>query len=641
MTPAEPSRADDAWTTQTVRAAGNRTCGPPAIVEFSRGRHSAERTLARSSPSPSNDLARPSDGLAGPDLGQEIRWAARRRRGFATVGALGALGVLAVPFPADAAPASCKQAERYAAQSGSQILQITSSGTPKALGASPAPGTSQASGSPHSSVAPQASGTSQAAVAPQDSGVSQAHVGQVESALVGTTKVNSAAAARMLDTAADPGLTATLLQQAPPTNKTPAKRSTPSGTSGPIRLGPGTLTSHAQWHPGMACGVTAGEVTRATAHLSDASLVAEGDLPIVRVPTVESTSVTEMNRAASVATAGFSARRVELLDGAVQVKFLKAPSLRASMSGEDGGEVRYLPAVVEVSGAGVETARLDTGGDRVEISLPGGLVEGDGPGGLVEDDGPGASSAGASKAGAVASSDGLDGHAGRTVGGVGSAVGGAGSSNGGSGEAGASSSGSGDAAPGDPGAGSSEVGSSGAGSSETGSSGAGDAGSSESAAGLLGRVPAVGEVMADGDEALLPVVPDAPEVAEPPTESAPAGATMTIALGDVRQASRDHAIAARATALSVTIAEGESGTRGKPGYSPSRVLNFDLGVMEAAAVSPEPAGSATPGDVSDASAGAGGGLPITGPRLDVLALSGLALLVAGAAAVFLGRRSRF
>ncbi|WP_067494694.1 hypothetical protein [Actinoplanes sp. TFC3] len=116
---------------------------------------------------------------------------------------------------------------------------------------------------------------------------------------------------------------------------------------------------------------------------------------------------------------------------------------------------------------------------------------------------------------------------------------------------------------------------------------------------------------------------------------------MTIALGDVRQASRDHAIAARATALSVTIAEGESGTRGKPGYSPSRVLNFDLGVMEAAAVSPEPAGSATPGDVSDASAGAGGGLPITGPRLDVLALSGLALLVAGAAAVFLGRRSRF
>jgi hypothetical protein len=55
-----------------------------------------------------------------------------------------------------------------------------------------------------------------------------------------------------------------------------------------------------------------------------------------------------------------------------------------------------------------------------------------------------------------------------------------------------------------------------------------------------------------------------------------------------------------------------------------------------AAVAPEPAGVAS-GAVSGKG---GGGLPITGPRVDVMALTGLALLIAGAAALIVGMRGR-
>jgi hypothetical protein len=64
-------------------------------------------------------------------------------------------------------------------------------------------------------------------------------------------------------------------------------------------------------------------------------------------------------------------------------------------------------------------------------------------------------------------------------------------------------------------------------------------------------------------------------------------------------------------------------------------LDFEVGLMEAAAVAPE---RMTPVDTS----GAAGGLPITGPGVAGLALAGVAMLLSGVGAVLLGvRRRRF
>jgi hypothetical protein len=64
-----------------------------------------------------------------------------------------------------------------------------------------------------------------------------------------------------------------------------------------------------------------------------------------------------------------SARTVELLDGAVTITVVRPPRLEARMSTSDGGEVVYLPARLEVSGDGIEAAKLDTAGDRVEFTV--------------------------------------------------------------------------------------------------------------------------------------------------------------------------------------------------------------------------------------------------------------------------------
>jgi hypothetical protein len=48
---------------------------------------------------------------------------------------------------------------------------------------------------------------------------------------------------------------------------------------------------------------------------------------------------------------------------------LRAPVLTASMATGSGGEIRYRPAMIEVSGPGIKTKRLATVGDTVEVSL--------------------------------------------------------------------------------------------------------------------------------------------------------------------------------------------------------------------------------------------------------------------------------
>jgi LPXTG-motif cell wall-anchored protein len=99
----------------------------------------------------------------------------------------------------------------------------------------------------------------------------------------------------------------------------------------------------------------------------------------------------------------------------------------------------------------------------------------------------------------------------------------------------------------------------------------------------------------------------------------------------------DHAVAARVTAIKVRVAQGGEQDRGYGG-SAGMTLDVGLGVLESVAVAPEAEGAG----VSDAVAGTGGSLPITGPRVDVMLIAGGALLIFGTGALVYGlRRRRF
>ena len=140
----------------------------------------------------------------------------------------------------------------------------------------------------------------------------------------------------------------------------------------------------------------------------------------------------------------------------------------------------------------------------------------------------------------------------------------------------------------------------------------------------------------------LPPVAGLPSMGEPESTPAPGGADGTrlrISLGEVRQASKGNAIAARATAIKVSLVRDQGSEPTGHGYGPSAVVaDVGVGVLEGAAVAPA---AAAPGQgVSPAVAGAGGGLPITGPRAFSLLAAGAALLIGGVGAVLIASRRR-
>jgi LPXTG-motif cell wall-anchored protein len=263
----------------------------------------------------------------------------------------------------------------------------------------------------------------------------------------------------------------------------------------------------------------------------------------------------------------------------VHVRVLRTPSLSTSMSAEKGGEVRYLPAIVEVSGAGVATKQLDTAGEDAEVVVDDGADSGD--------DSP---APGAPADGTEAESDSQQGASAEVVGG---GV--------------------------EPARGSDRA-------AESGSV----------LAGLSGDAPLP-----------LPTVPGLPTLpgSDESAQVGGPGTRVRITLGSVRQATKGHAIAARVTAIKVAIThapeqQGDAGgAREQRGYGSSTagvVLDMDLGVLETAAVAPAAGGAGVEGET----AGGGGGLPITGPDVEALALAGGGLLLAGAGLAFGTRRRR-
>ena len=415
--------------------------------------------------------------------------------------AVGAMALtLAVPSPAAAAPAPCERAEEYAAQSGAELFHIDRLGG--------------------------------------DDGISDVGLAQAKSALVASATVNSAAVTRLLDADRPGTFTEPLIQQAPPTNATPVRRSIGSDEIGPFALGRGVLTSHAQWDPRMACGRSVGEVTRAEATLHDAAIGALLRIP----PKTRSRSTTVLDAGGrTVATAGVDVTAFDLLDGAVHVRVVRPPALTARMSTKDGGTVAYQPAILEVSGSGISTRRLTAPGDELELVLD----------------------------------DEVDTRA-----------------------------------------------------------------ESSTVEKVAGGVPLA-----------LPAIPGLPRIGshEESAHAVGAGTRLRIGLGKVRQAAAGHAIAAKATAIRVALTQApadDGSERDSDGYGASRpdrgrvVLDFGVGLLEAAAVAPEPRSGGRGGVQGVAAGGMGAGLPITGSPVVVVAIGGAVLVIAGAAALAFGARRR-
>jgi hypothetical protein len=493
----------------------------------------------------------------------------------ASVAALGFAGALTAPVPALAAPAPCERAENYAAQSGAELLRIDELEVRKAAERPIAKPGDQEKDEPADGVLSDIDPTTDnpddsdslsegigmfgtnlldladlshvtvseldkggsgggAMGLPETSSVSDVGVGESRTAMIATTRINSAAYARVADARGE--LSDPVIQQAPPTHDRAATRNTPAGDAGPLSVGKGKIAARAAWNTAMACGKAVGEVSRAAAELKSLSL--GGAHPVVRVPgKLVSRSTTALEHTGgetrTVASTTMTANRIDLAGGAIRVRVLRQPTLVACMSAA-GGEIRYTPASIEVSGEGITTKRLSTAGDHADLTL-------------------------------------------RSL----------------------------EAAP----------------------------------------FPGL-DTLRKGAPLPLPIIPGIPKISSPHLESAHGsggGTTVRISLGDVRQAKKGQVIAAKATAINVAITQGgedpdsDSDDRGKKGYGAPAALSLTmgLGVMEAAAVAP---GAGDEG--VSAAGGAAGGLPITGPRLDLLAYAGLGLLASGGAVVLMTIRRR-
>jgi hypothetical protein len=182
---------------------------------------------------------------------------------------------------------------------------------------------------------------------------------------------------RPADRTASTALTRDLAQQAPPTNLTARRVQTPARQVGPLSIGTGTLTSQARWDPAMACGRGTGEVTRAQASFGGTTVLSgRSGRVLVGVPLgLQGLSTTALERRGTdvhtVSRATVTGSQIRLLGDAVRVRIVRAPSLTTSISANDGStDVRYVPAVLEVSGAGFATRRLETPGDQLDVALP-------------------------------------------------------------------------------------------------------------------------------------------------------------------------------------------------------------------------------------------------------------------------------
>lgn len=262
------------------------------------------------------------------------------------IAAIAVAGALtAGPAPAAAAPA-CQSPTGYAAGAGAEAMALS------ALDLRPL-------GLPVGPVADLRLGSTRSAFDPE------------------AGPVKAAAAARYLDAKLfgvdlpDGPLSRTAYQQAPPRNAKPVKVRADRRDLGVASAGAGDLSAYATWHAGLACGTKPTEGTRTSATVAGADVLAgPGGVALVRIPAALRTrTATGLHAAGSpVATASAGLTEARVLAGTpaeVRVKVVKPAALTV------GRDVAYQAPIVEISGPGIGTRRLDAPGEVVDVPLGG------------------------------------------------------------------------------------------------------------------------------------------------------------------------------------------------------------------------------------------------------------------------------
>ncbi|GAA1586608.1 hypothetical protein [Actinoplanes couchii] len=286
----------------------------------------------------------------------------------ASVVALGFAGPLAAPLPAVAAP-GCARPERYAAQSGSELLRIDK------LDLAPSGRIADSRTKiPSAGTGDQGRPDEESAGAASREPVGDVGLGNTRSVLIAGAPISSAGAARVLQgkVAGTTARNELAVQQAPPTQSKASGRQTGAKEYGPVSVGTGALHARAVWNAAMNCGAGEREVSSSAAEISQFTLTGGGSGAMVRVPEkISSRSATALRQRAgisqTVATATMNAGRINLVDNEVRIRVLRAPLLTVSAGGKS--RVDYQPAVVEVTTGGGKKAQLDTAGEHVDITL--------------------------------------------------------------------------------------------------------------------------------------------------------------------------------------------------------------------------------------------------------------------------------
>lgn len=262
------------------------------------------------------------------------------------IAAIAVAGALTVgPAPAVAAPA-CQTPTGYAAGAGAEVMALSALDL-RPLGLPVGPVTDLRLGSTRSAMDPEAG------------------------------PVKAAAAARYLDATmlgvelpAGP-LSRSAYQQAPPRNAKPVTVRADRRDLGVASAGAGDLTAYATWRTGLACGTKRAEVTRAGATVAGADVLAgPGGVALVRIPAaLRARTATGLRPGgSSVATASAGLGEALLFAGTpaqVSVKVVQPAELTV------GRDVAYKAPIVEVSGPGIGTRRLDAPGQVLDVPLGG------------------------------------------------------------------------------------------------------------------------------------------------------------------------------------------------------------------------------------------------------------------------------
>src|SRR5581483_10173146 len=174
-------------------------------------------------------------------------------------------------------------------------------------------------------------------------------------------------------------LEATVTQSAPPSHTEPARNNALAVDLGLAKAGTGDLLAHARWSDDMSCGNQVGRAGSASAALLEATVLPGSGGPMVQLArNLSSQAATALvardGRAASAAAAEAGLASIQLLGNsatAVTVKVIHPPQLTAIATGRARtSTVDYQSPLLEISGQGIATQRLDAPGQHGDISVP-------------------------------------------------------------------------------------------------------------------------------------------------------------------------------------------------------------------------------------------------------------------------------